>query len=252
MLACAAGAWAATAAALPVRLVVGNEVWQPGRAYRAGDDWLGLVCRSTSECELRPARLAVRASSWQGHYDDQPTRGQTLSFHWTDAAAAGPPAAAKVWFQRSASHAWLRPGPVVGHNVARRSDSPGTQELSISAPDGTQHHLLPLLQLGADTEGSPIHLQLRSASARQLLDGTLSDCGSPVSPAYLVWAGDLDRDGRSDVVVSFVDADGPVHLYLSGARQGAQLVALAGTFEAPPFGGECDGGPWYQPWSARP
>jgi hypothetical protein len=38
------------------------------------------------------------------------------------------------------------------------------------------------------------------------------------------------------------DAPPQVHLYLSGAARHDQLVGLAGTFNSPPFGGECDGG----------
>jgi hypothetical protein len=157
-----------------------------------------------------------------------------------------------VWFQRSAQHVWLQPGPVTGHSVSRRSDTPGTLELTVSAPDGTSAQLLPVLNIGAPNESATIHLQLRSGPTRQLLDGQLSVCGSPVSTDYLLWAGDLDRDGRSDFVINFVDADGQVLLYLSSARSPSQIVAKAGTFDAPPFGGECDGGPGYQPRPARP
>jgi len=58
---------------------------------------------------------------------------------------------------------------------------------------------------------------------------------------YLLWSGDLDRDGKPDFLISFIDADGPVHLYLSSIAKHGNLIRLAGIFDSPPFGGRCDG-----------
>ena len=85
-------------------------------------------------------------------------------------------------------------------------------------------------------------LQLRSQNKRQLLPGDLGTCSGLFHPRnYLLWAGDLDRDGEPDYLISYVDADGPVHLFLSSAARPHQLVGLGGIYDSPPHGGECDG-----------
>ena len=90
-----------------VRFVVGKDQWQPGRHYKSSADWLALNC-TPSACSLEPARLTVKAESWQGHYDDKPTRGQRLNFRKLRPGPGG----VIAWFQLDAKHPWLRPGAV--------------------------------------------------------------------------------------------------------------------------------------------
>ena len=224
-----------------VQFVVGNAVWQPGQRYRSSPAWLALKCIGTG-CRFEPARLVVRTTSWQGQYDDAPTAGQTLTFH------PAKPGNGKVvaWFRANAAVPWLAPGPVTTYastatRVARPA-SEGTLEVAVDLPDGVRATLVPLL----DRANGSFHLQLRMPEQRQLL-GPLGACSGRVSTDYFLWAGDLDRDGRPDFLISFVDADGQVVLYLSGAARVPEIAGTAGAFDAPPFGGECDGGGWAPP-----
>lgn len=230
--------WAALPASGNIQFVAGNNVWQPGQRYQNGSDWLALACTATA-CRLEPATLTVRAEPWQGHYDEQATAGQKVLFNKTSAA----PGKVIAWLRAQAAHKWLAPGPVTTYasNTAplKRPASEGTLEVAVDLPDGTQASFVPLLHL----EKKAFFLQLRTPRQRQLLGG-LGSCSHEVSTGYFLWAGDLDRDGKPDYLISFVDADGEVILYLSSIANPAEMVGRAGIYNAPPFGGECDGSGW--------
>ncbi len=224
-----------------VKFVVGNEIWQPGRQFENGSNWLALACVPRG-CVLEPAMLKVKKKSWQGHYDDKPTSGQHLSFRSDQASAAR----VVAWFQTTKAPAWLKTGTVAtyysGSGPLKRPSSKGTLEALIDLPGNDTATLVPMLW--KTEEGASFHLQLRVQGKRQLLLGELGACSHEIDRKYLQWAGDLDGDGKADYLISFIDADGPVHLYLSSAAKAGQLVGLAGIYSSPPFGGECDGSGW--------
>lgn len=226
---------AATPVGDGVMLVVGNDVWQPGEQYRSESDWLALTCIAET-CSFEPAKLAVRRESWQGHYDETPTAGQKLNF----SRATRSNGKVIAWFRVDAKHPWLAPGSVTTHasRVARLKQPPseGTFEVAVSLPDGGHVTFVPLFDLSAGT----FHLQLRAQGQRQLL-GELGDCSHVITTDYFLWAGDLDRDAKPDYLISFVDADGQVILYLSSMATSEEPVGIGGVYDAPPFGGECDG-----------
>jgi hypothetical protein len=223
-----------------VRFVVGHDPWQPGRRYQSGADWLALNC-NPSGCRLEPARLTVKAESWQGHYDDKPTRGQKLSFRKVKPG----PGSVIAWFQPDAKHPWLKPGAVTTYasraGRTKRPASEGTLEVAIDLPDGKSATLVPLL----DRESQVFLLQLREPDRRQML-GQLAHCSRAVANDFFLWAGDLDGDRRADYLISFVDADGQVLLYLGGAAdQGEYAIAgPGGVYDSPPSDFECDGEGW--------
>lgn len=223
----------------PVQFVVGNDIWQPGTRYRQGDDWLALLCTAT-QCRFEPASLTQRTEQWQGHYDEQPTDGQKLTF------AADKHAEGKIigWFHLNAGMPWLKPGPVVTYTsnaiAPKKASGPGTLEMMIDLPAGEQARFVPMYDSASDS----VLLQLRVGHRRQRLEN-LGACSRTVSGDYVLWAGDMDGDGRPDYLISFVDDDGPVILYLSSLAKTDQIAGIGGTYDAPPYGGECDSPGWF-------
>jgi len=229
---------AALPASTSIQFVAGNNVWQPGQRYRNGADWLALTCTANA-CQLSPATLTVQTASWQGHYDEKPTAGQKLAFKPTTTL----PGRVIAWLRMDAKQKWLAPGPVTTYasNVAplKQPASEGTLEVAVDLPGGAQARFVPLLS----REKNAFFLQLRMPQKRQML-GELARCSHEVTTNYFLWAGDLDHDGKPDYLVSFVDADGEIILYLSSIANPDELVGRAGLYNAPPHGGECDGGGW--------
>lgn len=214
-----------------VNFLIGNNFWLPGRRYANGSNWLALVCESQVQCVFESASLAVKSEKWQGHYDDKPTNGQRLRFR-REPVAKG---AVVAWMQPTSAYPLVAPGPVTAYSFARRTESPGTAEFTITGPNNRRTHFVPLLG------GDSFFLQVRTDTRRQLLPGALELCSGTIPNGYLMWAGDLDGDSKPDFLVSYIDADGPVHLYLSNIAGTGQLVGLGGVFDSSPFGGECDG-----------
>lgn len=239
-----------------IAFVHGNNLWQPGREYRSSNNWLALICGS-SGCRLEAARLQVKKAKWQGHYDDTPTQGQQLRF--TLAQRSDDKVIA--WYEQgkpAASPEWLTPRSVTSYFAGlhpTNTTAPGNFEADVPLPGKQTLRLVPLINRGGtasdddsatiQNHSAALYLQLRLGKQRQMLLGELYPCSREISnTGYLLWAGDLDGDSRPDLLISFIDADGPVHLYLSSAAKPGQLVGLAGVHLAPPFGGECDGGGW--------
>lgn len=237
-----------------VRFVFGNNIWQPGRQFKNGSNWLALACNKKA-CSFEPASLKVSNEAWQGHYDDQPTSGQYLLFKQSGASGS------KViaWFESATALPWLRLGTIpsyyTGADKTARPSGKGTLEIAIVLPGGETAKLVPMLVTAEPAaklsnqytpQSDSFFLQLRAKGKRQLLLGELGMCSHTIDRGYLLWAGDMDRDGKTDYLINFIDEDGPVHLYLSSLAGARQLVGLAGIHLAPPGGAECDGSGWLQ------
>mgnify|MGYP003611739980 FL=1 len=222
----------------PLEFMLGADQWQPGDRYRNSTQWLALVCNKTA-CQMEPASLRVRREKWQGHYDDQPTQGQRLVFR----RQATGPGTALAWFKQDPAIPWLQTGPLPTYWAAtfqkKRPATEGTLELAVDLPGGEQATLVPLF----DADGGRFLLQLRAQGKRQLLD-ELGLCSHTVSTDYLVWAGDLDGDGRPDYLINFADEVGEARLYLAHNATAQELAGVAAVYVPPPFGGECDGEGW--------
>ena len=229
-----------------VNFVLGNHVWQPGKSFKDGANWLALACKKEG-CTFEPATLSIKKETWQGHYDDQPTMGQKLNFRLNSDI---PNVKVIAWFKTTAAPAWLKAGMITTYhsiiNPPKKASSKGTFEMELNLANGDKATLVPILS--TDTEDRTVYLQLRTTTKRQLLLGTLGNCAGVDALEsglhYLQWAGDLDSDGKADYLISFIDAEGPVHLYLSSTAKNGTLVDLAGVYMDSPFGGECDGGGW--------
>lgn len=230
-----------------IHFVHGNPIWQPGRQFVGGGGWLALACEGT-RCALRPANLGVRARSWQGHYDEKPTRGQQLDFKLDAAGAQDTRVVA--WFAPGQTAAFLKPGEVPTYALG--GTATGTFETVVRGPEG-EARFVPLLwstkewPASARVQLDRLHppqllLQLRMGSRRQLLPGLLATCSGHLrGTQYVLWAGDLDRDGKADYVVSYRDGAGAVHLYLSILAKPDRLVGFAGQHHSSQQEAECDG-----------
>lgn len=228
-----------------VKFVTGNERWHTGEEFRIVNDWLALSCKPAG-CELEAATLNVQPELRQGHYDDQPTIGQLLSFKRQRAQSSGEVVA---WFNMADAPPWLKLGAVPTYYAPpfplKQPKSPGSLEVEINQPKGGAVRLVPM-KLAADSDlamgsnSDSYLLQLRASNKRQLLLGHLGACYGNIEPRkFLQWSGDLDRDGTPDYLISFIDQDGPVHLYLSSHARPGQLVGLAGVYKSPSSDAEC-------------
>ncbi|MBC7437919.1 MAG: hypothetical protein H7332_17845, partial [Bdellovibrionales bacterium] len=139
--------------------------------------------------------------------------------------AAGP---VKTWLQRGMA------GPYPdGGRIA-------TMEVTIPIIPGGNALLLPRLRPVQDDKNGRVQpedlvLELRLGDRRQLLgafDNSGNEGVSPVDPkTYLIWAGDLDGDGKLDLLLNTGSCGRKVVLWLSSRATGQALVGLGGSFE---------------------
>ncbi|EHR71608.1 hypothetical protein BurJ1DRAFT_2784 [Burkholderiales bacterium JOSHI_001] len=210
-----------------------------------GSAWLTLSC-DADRCALRPSRL--RATPVRTIVS--PTRsapGQRLTWQPRGAVPAGPAGQAVAHLPLDPQLAWLTAGPVptwVAPNGPRqRPDTPGDFDVLLRAGPSGPEMLVPVLSPGA---GDGFGLELRAGPRAQLLgsfgrsvgdtsDANLAQAGDPYallkSKAYLVWAGDLDRDGQTDLALALDPEAIELTLYLSSWAENGALVGLAGTFK---------------------
>ena len=220
---------------------LGGDQWQPGERYRGGSNWLALAC-GKSGCRFEPAKLTVRREKWQGHYDEQPIVGQKLVFRRQTEGVG----AVLAWFKIDPAVPWLKAGAIDTYWAEPfkklRPATEGTLELAVNLPGGDQAVLVPLF----DREQGKFLLQLRAQGKRQLLD-ELGLCSHTVSTDYLVWAGDMDQDGKPDYLIDFADEVGEARLYLARDAGAGEIVGVSAVYVPPPMDGECDGYGWLTP-----
>lgn len=192
----------------------------------SGKGWAGLVC-GAARCELRPVRLDIgtaadgriaivypqagRRKPVKGEYTIALVRG----FSATDKAAV------PTWFT-------LR-------TPRNPSDAAsGSLGVSLQVPGQPDWRMVPRWALGKENDfltfyleaGNPGAAQRRQALGRVSLE--VVDNG--IKPRdVLIWAGDLDGDGKIDLITRTGpnSAQPGLQLWLSGQAKGAQLVAPA-------------------------
>jgi len=226
-------------------------------------------------CRLSKTSLSVSTGT-HPVYSDAPVASQLL--YWSplpDRLDVGMPFANKrtvlmMVFKPSGALAnmKLQEGPIttylhMGLEHYPATGSPGQSEVRIPTGDGTHADLVPRIRLsslasktgawvdlrgGFHPEPNIDMLELRQGALRQRLPGGWTGCrsadmdiGGGMIPAgqYLWWAGDLDGDGKLDLLVSW-DDDADVTLYLSSLAKPGELVGFAGSFKFfSPSIGEC-------------
>jgi hypothetical protein len=227
----------------PTNDEVDNKIHLPGREYRSGDGWWVLNCGRS--CELISSRLSV-ASKPHPQYDGEPVSGQIMGFN--------PPLTSSTTalfkpFRSPATQINFRPGPVPTYahrsnlsRVKRNIKSKGTLEYEMAMADGTTVQFSPFVVLPAKVAGTsegvdknipPTKLAITIAGKRQELgefNFGISGQTSVKPEEYLVWAGDLDGDGKLDLIIEF-DYHGTNRvLFLSTLAKEGELVGRAGSF----------------------
>jgi hypothetical protein len=220
-----------------VEFLLGADQWQPGERYRSGSQWLALVC----------SKNGLPVGARQAHGAPREVAGPLRRPAHPGPATGVPPP--DGWPRHGAGLVQTRPrcALAAGRAGAHLRGPPHSEKSAPPAkarwswrwicPSGGQATLVPLF----DAEGGRFLLQLRAQGKRQLLD-ELGLCSHTVSTDYLVWAGDLDRDGQPDYLIDFADEVGEAKLYLARAAAAKELAGVAGVYVPSPFGGECDGG----------
>jgi hypothetical protein len=215
----------------------------PGRNFRAGEGWWGLSCGKGTDCKLTALKLAISPSRHEVYDADAvpsqllvwsplPASGDLLAVFKPVRAAAGLPLAAgpvKTWLQQGMGGPYPEGGRLA------------TMEVSIPMGAAGSALLVPRLRLAAtnsDTgreQREGLVLELRLGARRQLLDEFGNDYEGNVSPVnpteYLVWAGDLDGDGKLDLLLNTGGCSVKRVLWLSSLAKGQALVGMAGSFE---------------------
>jgi hypothetical protein len=227
------------------------QSWElPGLHFSSDEQWTALSC-SEGRCRLVNARLVVQRITKQP-YDGNPTPGQALHFWLPEAADDAKPVAGFSAPPGSTVPDWLRPRPVTTYFDGRAApprppSSPGSMEAQIELPDGRIALLRPaqLQSLGeapapASMDDVPFELSLLLTvdGRHQFLGGFEFDIAGPVPVSarrYLRWAGDLDLDGKLDVLIEFSTSD-TTHtvLFLSSLAKGNDLVGEAAVFSYAP------------------
>lgn len=228
-----------------LNFVQGEDVWVPGWVFSNSDDWLALSCTEQA-CQLVEAALKVTPASWQGHHDEIATSGQRLAFR----TSIDSPGKVVAWIRQDEELSWLRPGAIEFYYAYELSpivqNEKDTYEIIITSADESPVTLAPVLRMEAGQErsyarpGDPIFLLLRAAGAQQLLSEQIAACSGELNLEYLLWSGDLDRDGRTDYLIDYTDsAMGTVRFYLSSYAKPGQLVGEAGIGVTQPLDGDC-------------
>lgn len=222
----------------------------PGRSYRAGGGWWVMDC--TTSCRLDPARLIVRDGS-HPDYDGPPLPSQLLTWRLNSGPNAGqngtlplllfrPNTGQKIAFSAGRVPTWLH----AGMGSYPEGERPGRMETEIDlGPDGKAYVLPRIIQPRnedppkntyrghAEDHETSLVFELRAYGRRQRLGSYTWDIlgARPLAgPEYLLWAGDLDGDGKLDVLMSYASRGWSTVLYLSSFAGPGEIVGEAGRF----------------------
>ncbi len=204
----------------------------PLLGYADREEWLALTCRE--HCTLVPVELRTQPATVTPAGSDTALSGQTLALERKPegvliAVLRGLPGK----FRR-------RPDTRLHGGMASypRPGSRGTLEIGISGGRGDRARIVPRLPRDATYE-TPLSYYLEADGKRQLL-GSVSESEIAGYDALakgtqlLRWAGDLDGDGRLDLVMSFRSRSGEQQaatLYLSSAATADELVHAVANFD---------------------
>lgn len=197
-------------------------------AFKNGETWLALVC--SNECSLQPVVLNVRSEILLKYFNDTVT-GQRLSI-------TKPPTGELIaLFQGLPPTVAVKSPPTLLHRGMAKypgSGRPGSLEIGIPSFGSEKLRIVPRL-----VNDRIVRVYLESDRRRQRL-GELNIPEMNAGPSeiakgrgLLLWAGDLDGDGKPDLVMSFeswAGNDSSVELFLSSLAKGGDFVGKAGSY----------------------
>ena len=212
-----------------------------GARFKAGDGWWILSC-SGHGCRLDSAAMAVKPAT-HAQSNGPPLASQRLS--WSPAPPARANLLAAFKPKGALAQLSLRPGALSTWFHHRMASLPS---LESPAPetrldmDGGRHALLrQRLVRGADE--TVLELELAEGGKVQQLgryEFHMSEPGYLAPQMVVMWAGDLDGDGKLDLLVNNTAYYWNTTLYLTSLAKPGQLVGPAGRFVyAPPDASGC-------------
>lgn len=229
-------------------IVSGNKVWHRGNEFSSGRNWLGLYCLG-SDCKWIPAALKTKKDTisvgW-GKYDEgyEKIKGQILTFETGQSDLNNK---IVIWvLNKPNSPRWLKQQMVKTHYVAdglnmdtKPDEKKQLFEIHFKDYQNAIKSIIPmkLNQHSNETWLNETFLQIRKRDKRQFLLSSLSASECEIVdvssvPNYLLWAGDMDQDGKTDYIINFSPNSNHVHLYLSANAIPTEIVDLAGVFDA--------------------
>lgn len=221
----------------------------PGRHFKPGGGWWTLSCRAM-HCALAQATLSIKPAT-HPQYDGPVLASQLLA--WTPlpgqskALPVQDAVIVAIFKPVALPSLALREGPVTTWYQHRLPEPPALgarQRLAMST--GHEAFLTQKLKQVRTADGSEeevLHLGLEIDGVRQPL-GTwqvhMENPGFVSRQSYVMWAGDLDGDGKLDLLLNTSAFYWRSTLYLSTLAKPGQLVGEAGSFEfAPPDASGC-------------
>lgn len=182
-------------------------------------NWRGLVCGDNG-CELRSIRLTFHDTPDQGQIQIShlPAKKKTTPGEFTIALIGG-----------SGSRAWNSVPTWFTLRTPRDPDDVinGSLGVTIHSPQSGGHRLIPRW----NTDAQELTLYLESRQQRQRLGLIAPEAlnAGLKTRDLLIWAGDLDGDGKIDLItrVSIDSTANGLHLWLSSLAGKNEMVGLA-------------------------
>jgi len=237
----------------------GEIIYVPGTAtydtnIPNGQTWFNLSCRR-DDCYLKNVKLHTKPAKIQDMSSGEYVKGQTISF----------PDNGQTSIVLLQGMKWLKNKKVVTYYNADAGEPPvssssGSTGLEIEFKNnlGTTVTITPDFTMNDQGQILKVEYYLHVGNDKQLLgeinpappESSFDDYvrildlkDLPVGTALLQWAGDIDGDGKLDLVMSIHHVptwDISRILFLSSAAKKGDLVGIAGKFHfAPPSSGGC-------------
>lgn len=185
-------------------------------------NWQGLVC-SAQDCELRPAKLIIQEQPEQGNlhikYSSENKRARVKGEFTIAFISTNPDVGKKViptWFTLRTPRT-----PQDAEN--------GSLGITINTPEHGDYHLVP--RWNQKAEDKYLTLSLENNRQRQRLGFISFDAlnAGLKTRDILIWAGDMDGDGKIDLItrVSNNASSGGLHLWLSSHAEKGDILGIA-------------------------